>query len=180
MITLITGVSASWKTTLADYLVENYWYKKLINFTTREMRTEKELDDYVFLTEEKFIKKLLNWDFFEFTVYNWNFYWIWWIDIDNINWDYIAIVEPIWRAQFVSKLNLLWIKYRLVYLELDKAWQLRRLEERRSSIKEIKERQKDYLAFYPTGFNNEIIFNTEDNGVKEIWERLSGLNRIWK
>ena len=68
MIILITGVSASWKSTLQQRLVDSWEYKKPINFTTRQPRSEAEKDDYVFIDKNIFLKKLANWDFFEHTI----------------------------------------------------------------------------------------------------------------
>jgi guanylate kinase len=47
---------------------------KPLQFTTRKPRDDKELDDYVFLTKEQFIRKLDNGDFIEHIVYNGEYY----------------------------------------------------------------------------------------------------------
>jgi guanylate kinase len=74
MIIAITGPSGSGKTTLQDYLVDFCGFKKPTNFTTRTPRSDKELDEYVFVTKPQFFRKLDNGDFSEFTQYNGEFY----------------------------------------------------------------------------------------------------------
>jgi guanylate kinase len=51
---IITGVSASGKTVLQEDMLQR-GFNKPINFTTREPRYEDEVDDYVFLDEDRFI-----------------------------------------------------------------------------------------------------------------------------
>lgn len=53
---------------------EKYGYNSSLNFTTREPRNEKELDDYVFLSKEQFLYKMEKGDFAEYTFYNGNWY----------------------------------------------------------------------------------------------------------
>ena len=150
MIILVTGVSASWKTTLQHKLLER-WYKRPINFTTRQPRSEAEKDEYVFVDNKIFLKKLANWDFFEHTTYWWNFYWVSNLTEKQIkDNNYVIVVDWIWRAQIQQKLALMWIKPLLVYLTISRDKQLERLEDRRLSVKEILSRTIDNDWFYPT------------------------------
>ena len=55
MLLVICGKSATGKTTLKQYLIENYGYDSVITYTTREQRLN-EIDgkDYHFIDNEKF------------------------------------------------------------------------------------------------------------------------------
>lgn len=155
MIVIITGVSASWKTSLQKEL-ENEWFKTPINFSTRESRWDYELDNYVFLSKEQFFIKLNNWDFIEHTNYWWSWYWI-----SKIlpEWNVVIVVDPIWRIQLIEYLNRVWIKYRTYFLEISKQTQRERLLNRWDSIEEINKRENDFKWFSPT--NNCNILDWE-------------------
>lgn len=180
MIILITGISASWKSTLQKALLEK-WYKRPINFTTRQPRNDAEYDEYVFINKETFFKKLSNWDFFEHTVYGWNFYGVSQLTEEQIaNNDYAVVVDWIWRAQIEQKLAKMWIKPLLVFLEIDRETQLSRLEERRLSVKEIRDRVLDMEWFYPTP-NSLILSWTRDiNTLVNLINEKCLLKKAWK
>ena len=148
---IITWVSASWKTTLQNKLVE-LWYKKPINFTTRRPRNDDEADEYVFLSKEQFIKKLMNWDFLEFTYYNWNFYRI----SKYISDDTVLVLDPVWRAQVLSQLSKIWKKAKTIYLKIWTKCQRERILARWGSKKDIEERADDIKWFHPTPSCNII------------------------
>lgn len=146
-IVILTWVSASWKTTLQEELQKRGW-KHPINFTTRKPRNDAELDNYVFITKEQFTKKLVKWDFLEYTIFNDNFYWV--SNTLTQNNKYIIILDPIWRAQVMEKLARKWQKPITFYLWIDESIQYDRLNKRWTTIEEINERMKDNLWFHPT------------------------------
>ena len=151
-IVIITWVSWSWKTTIQDRLKEEGWYKP-INFTTRKPRSNEELDDYVFITKKQFFKKLENWDFLEFTTYWWNYYWISKFDIDNRN--FAIIADPIGRSQLIKYFETLWLKYHLIFLEIDEHTQKQRLINRWDNKSDIDKRLLDRKWFEST--NESVI-----------------------
>lgn len=67
---VIVGKSASGKTTMANYLSENFRYNKAVTATTRDKRKD-EVDgiDYYFLTEKEFNDKISNDEFVEWAEY---------------------------------------------------------------------------------------------------------------
>jgi len=99
-IKILTWPSASGKTTLAEALLRLPWWEKPINYTTRQPRNDKELDDYVFLTEKQYFKKMQNGDFLTTTSYSWNYYATW--NINHLN-DIVLVLAPDAREQVVSK-----------------------------------------------------------------------------
>ena len=146
-IVIITWVSWSWKTTLQESLLKKGW-KRPINFTTRKPRNENEVDEYVFLNKEQFVKKLINWDFLEFTQYNWNFYGVSNTLTEDAN--YCIILDPIWRAQVMNTLSYKGISYETFYIDIDPEEQLKRLRKRGDTEEQIKLRLNDFKWFHPT------------------------------
>lgn len=67
--TIIVGKSASGKTTLANYMVQN-GYRKYKTTTTRPMRENETNKDYTFISEKKFLNKLDKGEFIEYNTYN--------------------------------------------------------------------------------------------------------------
>lgn len=165
---LITWVSASWKTTLQEELLRRWWSRPY-NFTTREPRSDAELDEYVFLSKEQFLFKLKKWDFLEFTTYWWNFYWV----SRALLWNKISIiVDPIWRGQIIEKVYREKLPYKIktVFLEIDKKTQRERLNKRWDIEEEIKKRALDFNFFYPTPNCLILDWNLNTNElIEQLW-----------
>ena len=89
---ILIGPSASGKTEVVKYLVENFGYTKLVTNTTREKRIgEIDGKDYNFITREDFLNKLNNNEFFEYVEYNSNYYGTLKKDITD---EKVVILEP--------------------------------------------------------------------------------------
>jgi len=150
---LITWVSWSWKSSLQQELL-NRGFVKPANFSTRQARSDEELDDYIFVNKDIFMTKLKNWDFLESTNYWWNFYWIPNILAENfvIGDDICIVVDPVGREQILEKISRLWVNINvmLVYLEINKLVQQTRLWKRGDSKEEMEKRAKDFDWFFPT------------------------------
>lgn len=122
-------------------------FSKPIQYTTRKQRFDNEVDDYVFLTHQQFMRKLINGDFIEFTEYNKELYAIGkYFDTTKSN---IFIAEPVWREALQKYFKLNSIPFLTFYVKIPKDEMTRRLENRRSSIIEIDNRMKDLKYFYP-------------------------------
>lgn len=152
-IILLTGVSASWKTTIQNELLSR-WFVRPINFSTRKARGEYELDEYVFVNKNTFARKLLNWDFIEFTSYWWNFYWItntFTLRKHPLFWKNVCIVvDPVGRAAIAEHLNRIWLPYETYYLHINEDTQKERLLERWDDEFEILKRHRDFWWFHQT------------------------------
>ena len=156
----ITGVSASGKTTLQEELLKRGWNKPL-NYTTRKPRDKEalhsldedgdfnspELDEYIFLNENLFFKKLKNGDFLENTNYWWNKY-----GVNKIfpKWDICIILDPIGRSQVLEHFTRRWISVESYYIEITQELQLERLNKRGDNDKQILMRKRDFKWFSPT------------------------------
>lgn len=122
-------------------------FSKPIQYTTRKLRVESELDDYVFLTKETFMKKLINWDFIEFTEYNQELYAIG--KYYNEKKTNIFIAEPVWRESLQRYFKTNGIPFLTFYMKIPKEEMQYRLEDRRMSVKDIDTRMSDLKYFYP-------------------------------
>ena len=173
---IITWISASWKTTVQQELEWRGWLKP-INFTTREPRSDRELDEYVFLSREQFFKKLKNDDFLETTSYNWNNYWIskHIFKDDDSQEDMCVVLDPIWRATVLEKVVRWELECNLttVYLDCSKDLQRKRLEERWDSVLEIRNRTKDSEWFHSIPWDLILI---SDFTVEEIADKIEEKN----
>lgn len=182
-IVILTGVSASWKTTLQNELL-NRWWVRPINFSTRRTRTNNaysidedwdynsdELSEYVFIDKNTFSKKLMNWDFIESTQYWWNFYWV--NKHSFLEWDrnLVVILDPAWRAQVMEVLTRLWIEYETYYIFIDLETQVERLRRRWDSSEEISKRKRDFDWFYPTNKCIRINGKLDANVLADIIEK---------
>lgn len=185
---LITWVSASWKTTLQEELLRRGWNRP-INFTTRQPRdvrtileleenkknwideeeknknedfSSRELDEYVFLTQEQFFDKLSKWHFLESTNYWGNFYAV----SKHLPEGNVAIiVDPVWRAQIMEKVaRELEGEYELftAYLNISIDEQVERLEKRWTVAMEISNRLKDFIWMHPTDWCKQL------DGTKDV------------
>jgi len=151
---IITWVSASGKTTLQDELLSRGW-KRPINFTTRKPRSDDEMDEYLFLTEEQYFFKLRKWDFLEHTNYGWNWYGVWkalpeWEDV-------CVVLDPVGKTQVLEKIarENIDVKVDCFFLECSKELQKTRLEKRGDSAEEVEKRERDFKWMYPQ--NSDIL-----------------------
>jgi len=175
-IIIITGVSCSWKTTLQKWLLQKGWNKP-INFTTRKPRdenalshcdedwdyTSKELEEYIFISNNNFLKKYKNWDFLEITNYIWDRYWVSKI-IPKGN--VCIVLDPIWRSQALEYFTRVGINVETYYLEISKDVQLDRLSNRGDNEKQILARKKDFDWFSYTDKCIRLNWN------KSVWKLI--------
>lgn len=166
---IITGVSGSGKTSVQIQLMEKYGYTMLYNFSTRECRGDRELDNYVFVTEEQFIRKLKNGDFSEYTAYNWNLYAMSKYPMKP-NAPLAVILEPKGRAM----MEQLWKEegrdFVTLFLNISPEEQEKRLGWRGDSIIEIRKRSKDFEMFLPR--EQDIVIDCDGKTVEEIVEEV--------
>jgi len=163
-IILLTGVSTSWKTTLQNELLNRGWSRPL-NYTTRKPRdenaltfvdedwdfTSSELDEYIFISEKNFFKKLRNGDFLESTNYMGNRYWVIGGGRTKLpEWDVCIILDPIWRSQVLEYFIRMWVEVETYYLEISQDTQLKRLADRGDTEKQVLRRKRDFKWFSPT------------------------------
>lgn len=160
-IIILTWPSGSWKTTLQEKMLETGKWKRPLNCTTRQPRSDKELDEYVFLSKEQFLLDLERWYFLEHTNYNWNYYWVLnFVPKEELN--YIIILDPVWRSMASEYFVRNNIEFETFYLEITPEEQEQRLIKRGDSEEERIRRSNDFKWFSPTpqckilSWNNSI------------------------
>lgn len=150
-IVIVTWVSWSWKTTLKNELLSTWERITPTNCTTREPRWDWELDEYVFISKERFDLLSENKYFLENTNYWWNLYWILNSFLEsNSEKNVIIVLDPIWRAIASEYFIRNWIEFETYFLEISPEEQQKRLITRGDSREELLKRQKDFLWFSPT------------------------------
>lgn len=100
---ILTGPSASGKTSIAKKLIEKYGFTKLVTSTTRPPRVG-EIDDvdYHFISVGKFLAKEAKEEFIETVCYNNNYYGT---SFDDIGDDKVLIVDIFGANKFYEKLK---------------------------------------------------------------------------
>lgn len=172
MIIILTWPSGSWKTTIQQRLVEEEWWAKPYNFTTRECRTEFEYDDYIFVPVTLFQTLRKNNHFIENTEYKDNFYAIShyntkWQPITHSN--TVVIMEPNGRNAFIKELQKRKVEWIEIFLQIDEETLINRLNERGDEKASIEKRKDDVINFFPTQ-NSHIVNATKsaDKVYKDI------------
>lgn len=127
---LLTGDSGSWKTFLWKYLKEKN-IEECLSFTTREIREDDELDNYIFLTEDQWNFKNNYWDFLEINNYKWNFY-----SLSKYipEWDCFAIVDPNGRKQILEENRVKSHNIKTIFIKTDRKILMSRLLKRDGNL----------------------------------------------
>lgn len=162
---ILVGASASGKSVVVKKMIEKYNFKKVVTYTTRDIRVGEVNDvDYHFVSCEDFLNKKNNNFFLETAFYNNNYYGTAYEDISS---DKVLIVEPSGANVYYEKLK---DKVFIVYLQASKDERKRRMIERGDSLESIKKRLKgDVQYFDMNNFNKiDLVIETEDLSVEEV------------
>lgn len=132
---LLVGASASGKSVVARKLIENYGYKKIVTYTTREIRNDEENGvDYHFISKDEFIKKINESFFIEYAIYNDNYYGTALKDLKGLK---VLIVEPNGANVYINKLKN---DVKVVYLEASEEVRKERMFQRGDKEESINNR----------------------------------------
>ena len=132
---ILVGHSASGKTEIANELKRDYDMKKIITYTTRQIRiNEVNGVDYHFVTEEEFLS-LKEKDFFvETTLFNGYYYGS---SKEDVKDDAVVILDPVGLTNFMnSKLDNLVA----IFLYCDEDIRYKRMIARGDDLEKVKER----------------------------------------
>lgn len=126
-----------------------------LQYTTRKPRNDWELDQYIFLNYELFLKKLINGDFIEYICYNKELYAVGkYFDSNKSN---VFIAEPVGREALIKYFKINNIPFVDFYMEIDEEMMIHRLGfSRRESQYVINERLEDFKYFHPLA-SSEIL-----------------------
>lgn len=161
------GESASGKSSIEKYLVDNYGYNKIVSYTTRQPR-QGEVDgvDYHFIDKSKF-RRLKEQGFFaETAVYNEWYYGIAKRDCAN---DKVAVLTPHGLRQ-VSKIKD--INVISFYINVPRRDRLIKILQRGDNIEEAYRRSLSDVGQFD-GIEDEVDFVVYNNGYGRSIEEMS-------
>ena len=144
VVALITGPSASGKSTLQNTLLAMGWTRPT-NFTTRKLRSDKELDEYVHIDRYTFAEKAQLGHFAEWTQYNRQLYAM----TKYLDWskDNAIVVDPIGKGAFEAFLTKQGRKFFRVWIDCPDFIREARLAQRRANVLDTNERMADSQWF---------------------------------
>ena len=139
MIIVLVGKTASGKTTVANELCKNHYYKRIITYTTRPMRENEVQDvDYHFISDEQFNKMVENNEFTEYKRYNtahgvWSYGSVITSEQELSDDCYVIILTPQGLRDLSKKMS----RYIAFYLNVSLKSQLERLKKRGDEEQQI-------------------------------------------
>jgi guanylate kinase len=164
---VLVGESASGKSSIEKYLVDNYGYKKIVSYTTRKPR-QNEVDgiDYHFITVEQF-KSLKEQNFFaETAVYNdWNYG----VAKEDCTDDKVAVLTPHGLRQ-VSKLKD--INVISFYINVPRRDRLIKILQRGDNIEEAYRRSLSDVGQFD-GIADEVDYVIDNNGYEKLIKEMA-------
>lgn len=149
---VLCGESASGKSSIEKYLVENYGYSKIVSYTTRPPR-EGEVDgvDYHFVTVEEF-QHWKDMDFFaETACYN---HWYYGIAKEDCTDDKVAVLTPHGLRQVKKLKDINVISF---YIKVPRRDRLIQILQRGDSIEESYRRNLSDVGMF-SGIEDEVDF----------------------
>lgn len=174
MLLVICGKSATGKTTLKEYLIENYGYEPIITCTTREQRLgEVDGKDYHFINDQQFHDMINNNQFVEYNFFIKGWYGTKANSID-LNSNQVIILEPNGIKELLRYYDY---DPRIVVFELvldDNKRYIRQIQ-RGDDIHEISLRKERELVTFQKQFENEYVhcmIDVNNKTVNELCEIL--------
>lgn len=180
---IILGKTASGKDTIVNKLVKDYGYKKIITYTTRDMRKgEKQDVTYHFISEDEFRQKIDKGFFAEYKTYNTEFgEWYYGSaleDLNNADDKTVIILTPQGYKDVKDKLSNKNIT--TFYIYADNETLKKRLVNRGDDPKEAARRIKhDNVDFKHIEREvDSVIYNKEGTNINDIVsDIISALNK---
>lgn len=164
---VLVGESASGKSSIEKYLVDNYGYKKIVSYTTRAPR-EGEITgvDYHFVNVEQF-KTLKEQGFFaETAVYN---NWYYGTAREDCTNDKVAVLTPHGLRQISKIKDINVISY---YINVPRRDRLIKILQRGDSIEESYRRNLSDVGMFD-GIEDEVNFVLHNDGYKKSVEEMA-------
>ena len=165
---ILIGKSGSGKSTIERIISNQYGYKRIISFTTREKRkNETDGVEYNFITKQKFDEMFKNDEFLEYVEYNGNYYGAAKKDFTKNS---IIVVEPVGFKiikENLSKIKLNPDDVKSFYIDVNKENRILRMANRGDSIESVTNRIKnDEIAF--EGVEYEVDYVIDNNNYSTI------------
>lgn len=166
---ILTGASASGKTSIAKELIENYKFTKFVTSTTRSPRLGEVNDvDYHFLSKGEFIAKEAKGDFIETVCYNNNFYGT---SIEDVKDDKVLIVDILGANKFYERLGS---KAVFFFITCSEELTKIRMRERGDKEEEIIARLNGDRVYFDINNMNHIdfIINTDNDSISNVTKMI--------
>ena len=162
---VLVGESASGKSSIERNLVNNYGYKKIVSYTTREPRNEpnhKEIDgiDYHFIDTDKFIKLKEQGFFAETAMYN---DWHYGTAKSDCTDDKVAVLTPHGLRQIS---NTKGINVTSFYINVPRRDRLIKILQRGDNIEEAYRRSLSDVGQFD-GISDEVTYVINNDGYKK-------------
>lgn len=165
---VLVGESASGKSSIEKYLVDNYGYEKIVSYTTRPSR-KGEFDgiDYRFISKENFLKLKEQGFFAETATYN---NWYYGTAKDDYTNDKVAVLTPHGLRQMkkIENINNI-ISF---YIKVPRRDRLIKILQRGDNIEEAYRRSLSDVGQFD-GIEDEVDFVIENTGYKKDIEELA-------
>lgn len=164
---VLVGESASGKSSIETYLMNNYGYKKIVSYTTRSPRLgEVDGIDYHFISLEEF-KRLKECDFFaETAVYN---NWHYGTAKEDCTNDKIAVLTPHGLRQISKVDGITVISF---YINVPRRDRLIKILQRGDNIEEAYRRNLSDVGQFD-GVEDEVTYVINNEGYKKSIEEMS-------
>lgn len=175
---VLVGESASGKSSIEKYFVDNYGYNKIVSYTTRQPR-EGEVDgiDYHFISVEQF-KSLKEQNFFaETAVYN---NWYYGVAKEDCTDDKVAVLTPHGLRQISKIKDINAISF---YINVPRRDRLIKILQRGDNIEEAYRRSLSDVGMFD-GISDEVDYVINNSGYEKSIEDMSkevlGIMDIYK
>lgn len=158
---VLVGESASGKSSIEKYLVNNYEYKKVVSYTTRPPRNE-EIDgvDYHFIDTEKFLKLKADGFFAETAMYR---EWYYGTAKEDCTDDKVAVLTPHGLRQ-ISKID--GINVISFYINVPRRDRLIKILQRGDNIEEAYRRSLSDVGQFD-GVSDEVTYIINNDGYRK-------------
>lgn len=166
---ILTGPSASGKTSIAKKLIEKYNFTKFVTNTTREPRSgEINHVDYHFISVAEFLEKESKGFFIETIHYNNNYYGT---SIEDVSDNKVLIVDILGANKFYEKLGDSAVFF---FISCSEDTTRKRMIERGDSEKDIIARINGDKVYFNSGLMNHIDYNinTDLKSLDEVTEEI--------
>ncbi len=166
---IIVGPSAAGKTEIVKRLTEISHLKKLVTYTTRLLRwNEIEDVDYHFISLDDFKEKLDNNFFFEYVIYNNNYYGTAINDIVPSN---VVILEPNGLKKYVEQAH---DKVKICFLKCSEETRRIRMVKRKDQPDSIKRRLKSDRLCFTDEIESmaDLIIDSENLSIDEAAKKI--------
>lgn len=164
---VLVGESASGKSSIEKYLVDNYGYNKVISYTTRSPRPN-EIDglDYHFISVEEFKELKENGFFAETAVYN---NWYYGTAKEDCTDDKIAVLTPHGLRQISKVDGITTVSF---YINVPRRDRLIKILQRGDDIEEAYRRSLSDVGQFD-GIEDEVDYVISNDGYKKSIEEMS-------